>query len=581
MNRRNLLKRICALVLAAVMTLSMSEFALQEVFAVPDEEMALPEEMNGSTGNDEDITDVEVIPEEENGDQTTEGNQETSVPQDGEKPQTEVLQEPEEPEVRTISVTIADNRDGMMKLTWEPVDGAVSYTVVKDAFDAYNPLQTVNEGQSAFDTTAAEYTFNGLHLSRLYRFTVTATDAEGNVAGVTETAPYAQPVITPVTGRGRSSRAVSGYQMTFPGGTSNLRAAAYEGYNGYSVVQGGCTDGTYAYYLMVSSSNQHGKVVKVRMSDRTIVAKSSMLDIWHGNGMAYDSRRHQLVVSSRDDPSYGVYRRQQLTCIDANSLKIVGGRQRNVGYSNFASDYRKSYGIASIAYVARYDVYIADQRETHDLMVIDPDTFEVMGMVSTKIMDRYPGVYQGMDADDQYAYMLLSSDGRNQRSNLILALDWNSSMLVDSEGHRKQFVSGAWNCANDRRPVAVYTLNTPYEAENIYHTTDAAGRTHFYLSEYFTNQQYTTRTEQEPYQVKWKKVRKKVKVPYKAKKRVKWKKYKTKRGKTRWKYKTIKVTKYRWKKKKVWVYKTKYRTVTRTVPSYKDRVDYVYDLGVI
>ena len=63
-------------------------------------------------------------------------------------------------------------------------------------------------------------------------------------------------------------------------------------------------------------------------------------------------------------------------------------------------------------------------------------------------------------------------------------------------------------------------------------------------------------------------------------KRVKWKKYKTKNGKIKWKYKKVKVTKYKWKKKKVWTYKTKYRTVTKRVQIH-DRVDYVYDLGVI
>ena len=595
MNRKDLLKKISSLILAVIMTLSMSDFAMQVVFAAPaddvTEQTVQGAESGESGGNsagdiqtvgDSDSIEVEGIPGEDGVQQEDSGNQLPDMSQetDGAQESGDV-QDQKEPEAITIEVTIADNRDGMMQLIWEPVENASAYTVTKEAFDAYNPLQTVSEEESIFDTAETEYTFKDLNLSRLYRFTVTARDNDGNIVGVTEAAPFAQPVITPVIKHGRSTRSVSGSRMTFPGGSTNLRAYISEAYNGYAVVQGGCTDGTYAYYLMVSSSNQHGKIVKVRMSDRTIVAKSAVLDIWHGNGMAYDSRRHQLVVSSRDDPNDGVYRKQQLTCIDAGTLKIVGGRQRNVSYSHFASDFRKSYGIASIAYVAKYDVYIADQRITHDLMVIDPDTFEVMGMINTKILDQYPGVYQGMDADDQYAYLLLSSNGNTQKNNLILALDWNSSMLLDSEGRRKQFVTGTWNCANGKLPVAVYRLNTPYEVENIYHTTDSEGRTHFYLSEYFANQQYTKKKVQEAYRVKWKKVKKKVKVAYKAKKRVKWKNYNTKKGKTKWKYRTVKVTKYKWKKKKVWVYKTKYRTVTKTVPSYKDRVDYVYDLGVI
>ena len=600
-RRKELIKRISALALAAMMMLSMSDFALAEVLATPEtavqaEQQESGDEQNAAenmtseegetsdpegegtvTGGDAGQNDTPAADGENGGESGTAGENGGTEGEGGEEP----APEPAVPEIQKITVSIAANRDDTMKVTWTPIEGAATYTVTKEVCSAYNAGQTFSEGDAVTQTADTQYTFGKLFPGRRYTFTVTAADAEGKVVGTTETPASAQPVITPAARRGRSSRTVGASRITFANGGTNLRTYASEGHSGYAVVQGGCTDGTYAYYLMVSSSNQHGKIVKVRMSDRAIVKKSAKLDIWHGNGMTYDSRRHQLVISSRDDPDYGVYRRQQLTCVDPDSLTIISGRQKNVSYSHFASDSRRKYGIASVAYVAKYDVYIADQRETHDLMVIDPETFQVMGMIGTKIMAKYPGVYQGMDGDEQYAYMLLSSDGNTQKNNLILAMDWNSSLLIDGSGHRRQFYAGTWNCANNKQPVAVYKLNTSYEVENIYHTTDSAGRTHFYLSEYFANQQYTTKKVQEAYQVKWKKVKKKVKVAYKVKKRVKWKKYKTKRGKTKWKYKTVKVTKYKWKKKKVWTYKTKYRTVTKTVPLYKDRVDYVYDLGVI
>ena len=605
MNRRKeLIKRISALALAAMMMLSMSDFALAEVLAVTETGVQAEQQEqvsdqnaentgtvkenadNGSEG-DGTVTDGDTGQSGSSGDEGPSGSETAGgagtgidngepAGEGGKEPS----EEPAEPEIQNIAVSIAENKDDTMKITWTPVEGAVTYTVIKEVCSAYNAGQTFSEGDAVTETADTEFTFNKLFPGRRYTFSVTAADEEGRVTGTTEAPASAQPVITPLTKHGRSGRTLGAARMTFANGSTNLRAYANEAYAGYAVVQGGCTDGTYAYYLMVSSSNQHGKIVKVRMSDMAIVKKSAKLDIWHGNGMAYDSRRHQLVISSRDDPDYGVYRRQQLTCVDADSLTIIGGRQRNVSYSHFASDSRRSYGIASVAYSAKYDVYIADQRQTHDLMVIDPETFEVMGMINTTITAKYPGVYQGMDGDDQYAYQLLSSDGNTQRSNLILALDWNSSQLIDADGHRREYYAGTWNCTNNKQPVAVYKLNTSYEAENIYHTTDSAGRTHFYLSEYFANPQYMNQTVQEAYKVKWKKVKKKVKVAYKVNKRVKWKKYKTKNGKIKWKYKKVKVTKYKWKKKKVWTYKTKYRTVTKRVQIH-DRVDYVYDLGVI
>ena len=603
-RRKELMKRISALALAAMMMLSMSDFALAEVLAVTETGVQAEQQEqvsdqnaentgtvkenadNGSEG-DGTVTDGDTGQSGSSGDEGPSGSETAGgagtgidngepAGEGGKEPS----EEPAEPEIQNIAVSIAENKDDTMKITWTPVEGAVTYTVTKEVCSAYNAAQTFSEGDAVTETADTEFTFSKLFPGRRYTFSVTAADEEGRVTGTTETPASAQPVITPLTKHGRSSRTLGAARMSFANGSTNLRTYANEAYAGYAVVQGGCTDGTYAYYLMVSPSNQHGKIVKVRMSDRAIVKKSAKLDIWHGNGMTYDSRRHQLVISSRDDPDYGVYRRQQLTCVDADSLTIIGGRQRNVSYSHFASDSRRSYGIASVAYSAKYDVYIADQRQTHDLMVIDPETFEVMGMINTTITAKYPGVYQGMDGDDQYAYQLLSSDGNTQRSNLILALDWNSSQLIDADGHRCEYYAGTWNCTNNKQPVAVYNLNTSYEAENIYHTTDSAGRTHFYLSEYFANPQYMNQTVQEAYKVKWKKVKKKVKVAYKVNKRVKWKKYKTKNGKIKWKYKKVKVTKYKWKKKKVWTYKTKYRTVTKRVQFY-DRVDYVYDLGVI
>lgn len=605
MSRRDLLKRISALALTVVMTLSMSGFVLPEVMAAPEDSVRTEDIRDQNNGQNDDaaqdgdnveghdgsgaaeegitVNGSEGGTDGTSGDEGTAGGESGTTDENGE-PGAEngeaPAEETAEPEIQNITVSILENKDDTMKISWAPVEGAVTYTVTKEVQSAYNEAQTFSEGDALIETADTEYTYRNLFPGRRYSFSVTATDAEGRVTGTTETPVSEQPVITALTGHGRSGRSVGASRLKFANGSTDLRTYSGEAYSGYAVVQGGCTDGTYAYYLMVSTYNQRGRIVKVRMSDRAIVKKSAVLDVWHGNGMTYDSRRHQLVISSRDDPDYGVYRRQQLTCVDANSLTIIRGRQRNVSYSYFASDKSRGNGIASVAYSRKYDVYLADQRKSHNLMVIDPESFEVMGFVNTVIISKYPGVYQGMDGDDQYAYLLLSSDGNTQRSNLILAMDWNSSQLTDSSGHRKQYVSGTWNCANNKQPVAVYKLNTSYEAENLYHTTDSAGRTHFYLSEYYANPKYTTQTVKEAYKVKWKKVKKKVKVAYKVKKRVKWKKYTTKSGKTKWKYRTVKVTKYKWKKKKVWTYKTKYRTVTKKVHIY-DRVDYVYDLGVI
>lgn len=348
------------------------------------------------------------------------------------------------------------------------------------------------------------------------------------------------------------------------GGTLNLRTLIGEKRTGYAVVQGSCTDGTYAYYLMVSSYNQKGRIAKVSLSNNKLVKLSGVLNICHGNGMTYDSRRNLLIINARES------RRQELTCVNANTLKIT--RQEKVRYTYYKkvkagdgsiSSIHRDAGIAAVAYNAKYDCYIALERTYHNLLFFDPDSFEAIGMAYTTITAKYPGVYQAMDADDQYVYLLLSSKGSSQPYNVILALDWNSESLLpvvnNTEGN-KGYISEAWYCNNSSSrkgyPDAAIRVKTPYEAESIYHTTDTSGREHFYLSEYYSDPSYKTVNKKVAYKVKWKKVTKKVK----------WKKVKGK-----WKYKN----------KKVWKYKTKYKTVRKKVIDHLRRQNYVYDIGVI
>ena len=277
----------------------------------------------------------------------------------------------------------------------------------------------------------------------------------------------------------------------------NLTSMINESSSGYAVVQGGCTDGKYAYYLMVSSTTQHGRVLKVRIKDRKVVRRSKVLNTWHGNGMAYDSKRKKLVVVARE------HRKQEITLIDAKTLKVT--RQENVKYKYYKNaktgltKEHQEQGLGAIAYVERYDCYIALERTYHNLLIFDPDTFQAIGFVRTDITDKYPGSYQAIDADEKYVYFLLSACTENyskQPHNLILALDWNSEKLlpvVNAGGKSPKRVKKSWYCGNKRngKPDAVLRINTRHEAENIYHTVDKKGREHFYLSEYYSHLGYS------------------------------------------------------------------------------------------
>lgn len=417
--------------------------------------------------------------------------------------ETRVTEEVTEPGFLT-SVAIEENPTGTVTVRWNAFDNAEYYEVSSSS---------VNGGK-AVRTEKCSQQFSGLKHGARYDFTIRAFDENDEV-----------------TANGAISITTAAYRINFNEalyrrlGNRTVRAKKIKGVNlrtmikekrsGYAVVQGGCTDGKYAYYLMVSTKTQKGRVLKVRLKDNKVIKRSGVLKTWHGNGMTYDSKRNKLVVNSRE------HRKQELTWIDASSLRIT--RQENVRYNNYKGagndsipSLHQRQGLAAIAYVPKYDCYIALERVYHNLLIFDPDSFEAIGMARTNFTDNYPGTFQAMDADDKYVYLLLSyykSGGKVQPYNLILALDWNSENLLPvvnaSKSKDLRYVQKAWVCNNDGNgmPDAVIRINTKREAENIYHTTDSSGREHFYLSEYCNKPVYKTVIKKVKVKGKWKRKR--------------------------------------------------------------------------
>ena len=448
-------------------------------------------------------------------------------------------EEPVPPKEIRIS---AAGEDGLLTVVWSFVDGAEYYIVRLDNETAGTkvPVSAGTELRTVIRASAgAAHSIT----VEAYRSQTEGGDlliGKGTISNIATTA--------------RSRITKTSASATSLG--INLRKMLGEPYNGYAVVQGGCTDGKYAYSLMVSSSTQKGRILKTVAGTGTVVAKSKIINICHGNGMTLNTKERKLVIVGRES------RRNQLTIVNADNLSDVS--YVNVSYSN--SGYwskTASNGLSCISYIPKYDCYVALQRQTHELLVLDK-YFRVIGQAGTTITAKYPGVYQAMDADERYVYLLLSRHSGRQPYNIVLVLDWNSENLLDVVNGNKSYINKRWFCNNNGsgEPDTVIRINTSYEVENIYHIDQGNGKAKFYLSEYHNNPKYKKVKKTKKVKVKWKKVKKKVKV--------KWKKVK-KNGKWKWKYK------YKWKK--VWKYKTKKKKVKVKVLDYYDRADYVYNLG--
>ena len=558
------IKRITAILLTVMMVFTVPGFAeaadaAQENSAYSDEyaaENASEADMTDTSADDTNGDPADPAPSDLNAEENTETEDAADAADNtddsadsvqleaAEAAQGEETPAPSEEEALQEIKIYAAGEDGSITVVWSAVAGAEYYIVRLDN-NAAGTKVTVSGGTAL--RTVIKASTGAAHSITVEAYR-SRTEAEGGdlIIGkgkLDNIRPSARSRIT------KKTASALGLGI-------NLRKMLGEPYNGYAVVQGGCTDGTYAYSLLVSSGNQKGRILKSRVGTGTVVAKSKVINICHGNGMTLNTKDRKLVIVGRES------RRNQLTIVNADNLSDVS--YVNVNYSN--SGYwnkTKGNGLSCISYIPKYDCYVALQRKTHELLILDK-YFRVIGQAGTKITAKYPGVYQAMDADERYVYLLLSYHSSRQPYNIVLVLDWNSENLLDVANGSKSYINKRWLCNNNGsgEPDTVIRINTPHEAENIYHIEQGNGTSKFYLSEYYNNPKYKKVKKTKTVKVKWKKVKKKVKV--------KWKRVK-KNGKWKWKYK------YKWKK--VWKYKKKKKKVKVKVFQYFNRAGYVYDLG--
>ena len=164
----------------------------------------------------------------------------------------------------------------------------------------------------------------------------------------------------------------------------------------YSVLQGGCTDGKYAYLILEnqqmvkSGASDRAECIlcKVDMKTWQVAAKSRPLVLDHGNDLAYNPRTGLLACVH----CYGMP--NDISFIDPATLEIVQTKEY----------YHSVYGIA---YNNTYDRYVMAIRGGYDFAIFSGG-FELLRYVKG-IDTRF--VKQGIDCDDDYIYFVNS--GRN------------------------------------------------------------------------------------------------------------------------------------------------------------------------
>lgn len=203
-----------------------------------------------------------------------------------------------------------------------------------------------------------------------------------------------------------------------------LRGQSGQALYQYDTVQGGCSDGTYAYYIMNNRKIEKCKIVKVRLSDMKVIKVSGALKIDHGTDMTYNSKIKRLVVvHKRVNP-------KRLSLINPNTLKVE--KMKDVKMPSVlpgasSSDLKGIKGFFTIAYNRNRNQYAAVLSKTYHIMILDGNMNPITYIKPSKKMTY---LLQSMEVTNDYILVGQSPKaGTGQKYNIISVYDWEGNYI--------------------------------------------------------------------------------------------------------------------------------------------------------
>ena len=152
-------------------------------------------------------------------------------------------------------------------------------------------------------------------------------------------------------------------------------------------VEGGCTDGTYIYQILINPDAQENEVpcriIKINPEKWQVIEASEELRIDHANDMTYDEENKLLVISN-NKPNYTT-----ITFVDPVKLEIKGTKTLD----------RKIY---SIVYVGSGKCWYAGISNSCDIVKYD-ENFNALGVIDNP-ENKFNR--QSLGSDGEYLYSL-------------------------------------------------------------------------------------------------------------------------------------------------------------------------------
>ena len=149
---------------------------------------------------------------------------------------------------------------------------------------------------------------------------------------------------------------------------------------GYSIFQGSCSDGRYSYHVLYNKKKNTCKVIKVDPKNHRVIKVSPAYKMYHGNDIAYDTKRDRLVIVHGDGDT------KRLSIMNPKTLK-----RKKVVKLSFSRAFkgasrktaRRIKGVTGIAYDDKNDQFICSVKSTFHYVALNKK-FKPVRYIRTK-----------------------------------------------------------------------------------------------------------------------------------------------------------------------------------------------------
>ena len=282
-----------------------------------------------------------------------------------------------------------------MTVTWGASEGASSYTLSYSTNSMFTGAKTVT-------VDGNEAVLNGLDAAAAYYVRVRA-----NCEGYTSYWSHSGNI-----------KAVKAKVSYVKSGTKKLdiRKKAKQKLYQYDTVQGSTSDGTYSYTILLNKRNNRCRIVKMKAGTSKVIKVSGVLNLGHGNDMAYNPVTKRLVVA------HGKSTKRTISVINPDTLKrtkkVTVSIPDKISGISLKTLQSKPY-FAGISYVPGTDEYALKATSLNIILYLDKN-FKLKRAVRLSMSPANLG--QNSHVTEDYIYRITSPSSK-KAGNIIYAYD--------------------------------------------------------------------------------------------------------------------------------------------------------------